>query len=467
MIRPGAHLARKAVSPERGYRFFMRTGGGHDAFQREVDDAVHMLFSLVAEAVGWATESLLSQETDRAREVIADDEAFDERCNRLSGLIKERLARGVAATELEDLVAVLQIIPELERSADLAKNIAQRATKSIGGLISPRSRGLIDNMGSTVTEMWRDAATAYRHRSRDAAIELRDADDALDELAARLVQEAVDSQAEPQTAIDLGLLARYYERLGDHAVNLARRVEFMSKARRFSAPRLHLGRANSDSDETPRSRTQRVLRNLARFRLSPTDDAFFELFRAASENCLEAARTFRVLTDTLGNDASLFDQIKGNERRGDELTTELLTRLDQSFVTPLDREDIHELGDKLDDVVDAILSAASLMDLNPDDSPPPELNESADTLVAMATELDSLIRCLPSGNGARLHIERIEHLERQGDAIFRRGMGKLLSGAYEPLTVIAWKDIIQSIEESLNSIEDAGDVIEGILVKSS
>ncbi len=136
-------------------------------------------------------------------------------------------------------------------------------------------------------------------------------------------------------------------------------------------------------------------------------------------------------------------------------------------MTPLDREDIHQLGDKLDDVVDAIHAAASLIDLNPDDNPPPELNEMADTLVEMASELDSLISCLPSGEGARRHIERIEHLERQGDAIFRRGMGKLLSGAYEPLTVIAWKDIVQSIENSLNSIEDATDVIEGILVKNS
>ncbi|HEY1824402.1 MAG TPA: DUF47 family protein [Acidimicrobiales bacterium] len=446
----------------------MRTTS-HGAFQREIDDAVHMLFSLVAEAVGWATESLLSQETERAREVIADDEAFDDRCNRLSGLIKERLGRGgVAVNDLEDLVAVLQIIPELERSADLAKNIAQRATKSVGGTISPRSRGLIDQMGTIVTEMWRDAATAYRHRSRDAAFELSSADDALDELASRLVQEAVDSQASPQTAIDLGLLARYYERLGDHAVNLARRVEFMSRARRFSAPRLHLARTQSDLDHEPtRSRLRRILRGIARFQMSPSDDSFFQLFRSASENCVEAASAFRSLADTLGSDSGLFEQIKGNERRGDELTIALLSRLDQSFVTPLDREDIHQLGDKLDDVVDAIHAAASLIDLNPDDNPPPELNEMADTLVDMASELDSLIACLPSGDGARLHIERIQHYERQGDAIFRRGMGKLLSGAYEPLTVIAWKDIIQSIENSLNSIEDAGDVIEGILVKNS
>ncbi len=310
----------------------MRTTS-HGAFQREIDDAVHMLFSLVAEAVGWATESLLSQETERAREVIADDEAFDDRCNRLSSLIKERLGRGgVPVNELEDLVAVLQIIPELERSADLAKNIAQRATKSVGGTISPRSRGLIDQMGETVTEMWRDAATAYRHRSRDAAFELRDADDSLDELAARLVQEAVDSEASPQTAIDLGLLARYYERLGDHAVNLARRVEFMSRTRRLSAPRLHLSRSSGDSSTEPaRSRFRRIMRAVARFQVSPSDDSFFELFRSASENCLEAARAFRSLAGSLGSDSGLFEEIKGNERRGDELTIALLSRLDQKL----------------------------------------------------------------------------------------------------------------------------------------
>lgn len=437
-------------------------------FRRQVDDTVHMLFSLVAEAIGWATEALLSQNTDRARAVIEDDRAFDLRCDELAGLIKERLAGGgVPPDELEDLVVLLQIIPELERSADLAEHIAQRATRGIGGVLTPRSRGLIEKMGSTVTAMWRDAATAYRHRSREASFELTEADDAIDRLASELVQEAIASDSPPQTAIDLGLLARFYERLGDHAVNLGRRIEFMEAPRRLTITKLPLARRDLSDSSNHRGRLRSVFHRLSRFRLAPSDEGFFDLFQAAAENCRECASALRSLVGSLGEHDGIVEEIKAFERRGDELTVEILSRLDRSFITPFDREDIHALGDKLDDVVDAMFAAASLINLTHDDDPPPELGESAGTLVEMADELRALIGCLPSGEGARRHLERIEHLERQGDATFRHGMGKLLSGAYEPLAVIAWKDIIQAVEESLNSIEDAADVIEGILVKNS
>jgi hypothetical protein len=75
--------------------------------------------------------------------------------------------------------------------------------------------------------------------------------------------------------------------------------------------------------------------------------------------------------------------------------------------------------------------------------------------------------CLRSGEGARYRLERIEHLEHQGDAVFRRGMGRLFGGDYEALDVIKWKDIIQALEDSLNAIEDVSDVVESILVKNS
>jgi predicted phosphate transport protein (TIGR00153 family) len=210
-----------------------------------------------------------------------------------------------------------------------------------------------------------------------------------------------------------------------------------------------------------------VFHALSRFRLTPSDDGFFELFRAAAENCRDCAKALRELVGSLLEPGALVEEVKVFEERGDELTVEILNRLDRSFVTPFDREDIHALGEELDDVVDAMHSAASLIELAHNDDAPPELVELADTLVEMADELVALVGCLPSGEGARRYVERIGHLERQGDAAFRHGMGKLLSGAYEPLVVIAWKDIIQAVETSLNSIEDASEVIEGILVKNS
>jgi uncharacterized protein Yka (UPF0111/DUF47 family) len=112
-------------------------------------------------------------------------------------------------------------------------------------------------------------------------------------------------------------------------------------------------------------------------------------------------------------------------------------------------------------------SAALLIQLVGRGEPLPELGELADTLVGIADELFALIGCLPKGEGARLRLERIEHLERQGNATFWRGMGRLFSGTYEALDVIKWKDIITALEQSLNAFEDASNVIEGILVKNT
>ncbi len=425
-----------------------------------------VLFALVAEAVGWATTALLDQDVELANRVIAEDRGIDERCEELSSSVKERLAGALAPEELEDLIAVLQIIPELERSADLAEHIAQRGLRSIGGVITPRSRGLIQQMSDKAIGMWRAAGDAYRHRSRDAGFRLKEADDELDELATSLVAEGVAAGGQAQVAVDLALIARFYERLGDHAVNLASRVETMGKPRRLGAPRLSLrGLAAPRVPGEKSGRLRRVLHGLSRFRLVPTDEGFFYLFQAAATNCRDGAEALGKLIASFDDDD--FEQVKQHEQRGDQLTVDLLRRLDASFVTPYDREDIHALAEELDDIIDDIFSAASLIQLVGRDDAPPELGEQADTLVAMADELVALVGCLPTGEGARFRLDRIDHLERQGDAAFRRGMGRLFSGEYDALAVIKWKDIIAALEAALNAIEDASNVVEGILVKNS
>jgi len=201
-----------------------------------------------------------------------------------------------------------------------------------------------------------------------------------------------------------------------------------------------------------------------------SDDAFFELFEAAATNARDCAETLGKLVASFASLDEHYDEIKNFEHRGDEITVDLLRRLDASFVTPYDREDIHALTEELDDVVDAIFAAASLIKLVQADEPLPklvELAEMAETLVAMTDEMVALTACMPKREGARYRLERIERLERQGDVIFRRGMARLYSGDYEPLDVIRWKDIVEALEESLNAIEDVSDVVESILVKTS
>jgi hypothetical protein len=436
-----------------------------------VDDTVVVLFALVTEAIARATVALLDQDVGLASEVIANDRTIDDRCRDLTGLVTEALSGtdgGVG--DLENLVAILQIVPELERSADLAEHIAQRTLQGLGGIITPRSRGLIQSMGDVAVGMWRTAGAAYRQRSRDAGFQLAEADDALDELAATLVSTGVAQGVDPQVAVDLALIARFYERLGDHAVNLARRIDSMAAPRRLSPVRL-LARggfaASQTATEPKRSGIGGLWSRVRALRVVPTDHGFFELFREAAVNGRDCAEELSKLIVSFDDLDERYERIKAFEHRGDQLTVELLRRLDASFVTPFDREDIHALAEVLDDVVDDMFSAASLIQLVHVDEPLPEMSDLAGVLVAMADEMVTLMGCLPNREGARYRLQRIEHLEREGDVIFRHSMGRLFSGNYEALEVLKWKDIVQALEDSLNAIEDVSDVVESILVKGS
>src|SRR5438270_7605808 len=165
-----------------------------EVFRERADQGLLVLYALVGESLGWATTALLDEDMVLADQVIASDRDFDERCSELTGLVKDRLSAGpLEQEELEDLVSLLQMIPELERSADLAEHIAQRAHHGLGGVISPRARGLIQSMCDAGIRMWHLAARAYAERSRDITFELSESDDELDGLSAALLREAAAS----------------------------------------------------------------------------------------------------------------------------------------------------------------------------------------------------------------------------------------------------------------------------------
>ena len=229
--------------------------------------------------------------------------------------------------------------------------------------------------------------------------------------------------ADPQVAVDLALIARFYERLGDHAVNLARRVDAMAAPRRLAGPGA-VARRRSREPARPARRAgpvRRVVHGLSRFRLVPTDEGFFELFQAAASNARDCAEELSKLIVAVDDLDEHFEEIKGFERRGDQITIDLLRRLDASFVTPYDREDIHALAEELDDVVDDMFAAASLIQLvDVRTSRCPSSPSWPTSWSPWPTRWSRSSGCLQTKKGARYRLERIEHLERQGDAIFRR-----------------------------------------------
>jgi predicted phosphate transport protein (TIGR00153 family) len=434
----------------------------------DVDDGVSVLFTLVRESLGWATSALLDQDYAVAERVVAGDEDIDRHCDELEASIQERLGGATSdLDELEELVSILQLVSELERSADLAKHIAHRSMEGLGGVITPRSRGLIQAMSDITLGMWSLARDAYTKRSRDVGFRLEESDHELDGLCAALVTEGLSQRDDPKIAVDLALIARFYERLGDHAVNLARRVDKMAAPRRLSGARIPVPLGTGPTTDKEKSTWLGRFRAwLQGLRLVPRDNEFFELFNAAAVNARDCAEELRKLGTSFSDIEERFEQIRGLERRGDEITVDVLRLLDASFVPPFDREDVHALVEELDDVVDDMFAAASLIHIVHVDKPLPDVIDLTELLVSMADEMVALLDCLRTKEGARFRLEKIEQLEHQGDAVFRRAMEHLFSGQYDAVEIIKWKDIVQSLEDSLNAIEHVSDVVESILIKN-
>ena len=202
-----------------------------------------------------------------------------------------------------------------------------------------------------------------------------------------------------------------------------------------------------------------------RFRLLPSDDRFFALFNQSAMNVAECARRLGDMVSDFEDLEAKHNLVVDCERRGDQLTIEILQRLDGTFVTPFDREDIHALAEELDDVVDDMLAVSDLLRLLSIETILPELKEQADLLVQMGDQTVGLMGRLQSMRGTGPFLKAIGQLETDGDAVYHRSLARLFSGQYEALEVLKWKDIVQAMEGALNTVEDISDVVESIVLK--
>jgi phosphate transport system protein len=193
-----------------------------------IDREVIKLFALVGEGVAGATHSLLAGDREAARVLAESDETIDALYLEVEQLAQSQLAqRATGPVELRYLVAVLRMLPELERSGDLAEHVSRRAVRGLGMELSPRARGLVEQMGEVACEMWRATADAYADRA-PVAEQVEELDDELDELHVTLTAEIASGSMALPVAIEAALVARFYERFGDHAVNLARRIAHLA-----------------------------------------------------------------------------------------------------------------------------------------------------------------------------------------------------------------------------------------------
>ncbi|MGH9047837.1 MAG: phosphate signaling complex PhoU family protein [Acidimicrobiales bacterium] len=191
----------------------------------EIDRRFVQAFALVGEGIAGATHALLAGDREAAKELVQRDEVVDHLTHDIAALAQDRLVSGSgSAEERRELIAVLRMLTDLERNGDLAEHIARRAARGLGAEMSARSRGLVERMGEVATQLWRSTAEVFAERSADGAVIVDDLDDEMDDLHVTLTAEIVGGTMPIPVAIELAMVARFYERFGDHAVSLARRM---------------------------------------------------------------------------------------------------------------------------------------------------------------------------------------------------------------------------------------------------
>jgi phosphate transport system protein len=194
-----------------------------------IESKVIELFAMVTEGVPLATQALLNSDNGSFVTLAERDRVIDALYVELEGLAnREIVLQAPVASDLRYLLSVLRIVPELERSHDLVVHIASTGSHVLEADLTARARGLVALMGDLTSEMWRRAADSWYQRDRDAAATLAERDEGLDEMHASLIAELASGKMTVPVAMEMAQVARDYERLGAHAVNIARRVVYLA-----------------------------------------------------------------------------------------------------------------------------------------------------------------------------------------------------------------------------------------------
>ena len=206
------------------------------------------------------------------------------------------------------------------------------------------------------------------------------------------------------------------------------------------------------------------------FSLIPKEMAFFELFERAAANAQLGAKELLELLERFDDLPERARRIKDIEHAGDETTHEVIEKLNRTFITPIDREDIHELACRLDDIVDLIDTAVNRIVLYKIEKPIEDAKLLAGSLVhatRVIVEMMPLMRRMKDSDLVRQKCRDVHTQENEGDRIEQHALAALFDGAHEPLYVMKWKNIIEELEAATDRCEDVANVIEGIVLKNA
>jgi predicted phosphate transport protein (TIGR00153 family) len=202
-------------------------------------------------------------------------------------------------------------------------------------------------------------------------------------------------------------------------------------------------------------------------RLTPQKREFFQLYSQASANAVEISRLLVELLERVpAEDGELIGEIKEREHDGDRLTHEVVDLLNRTFVTPFDRDDMYRLAGAIDDVCDHVDEAAENLATYGVERVPAKAVEQARVIHEAARNLDAAVQRLEGFKDSQTQLSELRRLEDEGDRLVRDAVAELFKTVQDPIALIRWKDIHEQLEEAVDALENAADVLEAILVKN-
>ena len=202
--------------------------------------------------------------------------------------------------------------------------------------------------------------------------------------------------------------------------------------------------------------------------LVPRDRVFFDLFVEAGENALRSARLLQEMLEKWPDDpGGLARDVLKSEQEGDRITHDIVQRLNTTFVTPIDREDIYGLATKLDDIVDYVEEAADFLGLYQIEAPMEQAQAMADVLVRSCEQVSGALGDLRGFKDLDHYWIEIHALENDGDRISRDAVASLFANGIDPMVVIRWKDIFAVLERAIDATETVAHILEGIVIKNA
>lgn len=203
-------------------------------------------------------------------------------------------------------------------------------------------------------------------------------------------------------------------------------------------------------------------------RLIPKDTKFFDMFAEMASNLGDGARLLKQTLEEFNNVEARVQQLKDIEHRGDDMTHNILTKLNQTFITPFDREDIYRLASSLDDVLDFVYAAGVRLVMYKITNAPPAASLLAGIIVKQADKLtDALARLEKKHEQVLEYCVEINRLENEADSVARAAIAVLFEKEKDPISLIKLKELYEVLETATDKAEDAANVLEGVVLKNA